>query len=566
MKKSFFKIASIAFLFLLLVACDKDFNSIDSDVIADGDFALEVREVQNINAFTQKTEAVQTNNLPLNALGVFNNPKFGVTKAHYVSQVKLINENPSFGHNPVVDSVYLYVPYFVDSDVTTETNGDRTFTLDSIYGNPETGKFRLKVVENGYVIRDFDPVNNFETAQKYFSDEKSVLMDPFKGTEILNNSSNVAQNDEFFFDKKEIIIYKTNGAGLYVGSDGQVLANQNDLTLRVVKERKAPGIWLDLKNSFFQQKILDATTSGNLFNNDLFKNYFRGLLFEVEEINPGQGALAMIDFSKAELKILYKSSVEPTTENPNPDRTRKEFSLEIGYDASQAIRCNSINFLEHAISQEYQAGLDATNDEKLFIKGGGNGSMAFVDLFSNGELQSLRNEIATQNWLINDVKLTFYVDQSTPNGMANVPAATEPKRIFIYDATNNSVLVDYTFDTSTAINPKNDKFVFGGILETETTGDKKGIKYTIRLTEHIKRILKVNNQGNYNENVRLGIAVTESISISSVATFVDRQTNTFGNLPLASVLNPLGTILYGSHPNVPNEKRLNLKIYYTKPN
>ena len=79
MKKSFFKIASIAFLFLLLVACDKDFNSIDSDVIADGDFALEVREVQNINAFTQKTEAVQTNNLPLNALGVFNNPKFGVT-------------------------------------------------------------------------------------------------------------------------------------------------------------------------------------------------------------------------------------------------------------------------------------------------------------------------------------------------------------------------------------------------------------------------------------------------------------------------------------------------------
>jgi hypothetical protein len=103
-------------------------------------------------------------------------------------------------------------------------------------------------------------------------------------------------------------------------------------------------------------------------------------------------------------------------------------------------------------------------------------------------------------------------------------------------------------------------------LETETTGDKKGIKYTIRLTEHIKRILKVNNQGNYNENVRLGIAVTESISISSVATFVDRQTNTFGNLPLASVLNPLGTILYGSHPNVPNDKRLNLKIYYTKPN
>ena len=64
-----------------------------------------------------------------------------------------------------------------------------------------------------------------------------------------------------------------------------------------------------INNSFFQEKILDAASSGNLFNNNIFKNYFRGFLFEVEEIVPNQGAMAILDFSKAELKIIYKSSI-----------------------------------------------------------------------------------------------------------------------------------------------------------------------------------------------------------------------------------------------------------------
>ena len=112
MKKSFLKISSLLFLFVLLISCDKDFNSLDSDVIGDDHFDLEKYEVENLIAYSKATGAVQTNNLPLNALGIYNNPGFGVTKAHFVTQVELASENPSFGFNPVVDSVYLYVPYY----------------------------------------------------------------------------------------------------------------------------------------------------------------------------------------------------------------------------------------------------------------------------------------------------------------------------------------------------------------------------------------------------------------------------------------------------------------------
>ena len=566
MKKSIFKISSLL-LFVLFISCDKDFNSLDSDVIGENHFDLEQYEAENLVAYSKATGPVQANNLPLNALGVYNNTKFGVTKAHFVTQVELGNENPSFGYNPVIDSVYLYVPYFSEIQ-STETSGERIYELDSIYGDAEAGKFKLSVVENGYYLRDFDPTDNLQSSQKYYSNDKP-LIDPFKGTEILNNSSATSQNNEFYFSKKELYIYKTNGAGLYVDSNGAVLSNQNDVSLRVIKERKSPGMWLDLKNSFFQQKIIDATASGNLFNNNSFKNYFRGLLFEVEEINPGQGALAILDFSRAELKILYKASADPTVENPNPVRTRRNFSLKMGYNSSSTLRNNSINFLEHTNSSDYTSGLavanEVTGSERLYIKGG-NGSVAFIDLFNAAELQTLRNNVANNDWLVNDARLTFYVDKSQ---MLNVSA--EPERIYIYDATNNIVLLDYTYDSSSSSNAKKNKVVFGGSIEREVDESKKGIKYTVRITEHIKSVLKVNSDGEYMDNIKIGISVTESINLVSTAMLKTPFTANgleIKSIPLASILNPLGTVLYGNVITDPldEDKKLKLNIYFTKPN
>ena len=566
MKKSIFKISSLL-LFVLFISCDKDFNSLDSDVIGENHFDLEQYEAENLVAYSKATGPVQANNLPLNALGVYNNTKFGVTKAHFVTQVELGTENPSFGYNPIIDSVYLYVPYFSEIQ-STETSGERIYELDSIYGDAEAGKFKLSVVENGYYLRDFDPTDNLQSSQKYYSNDKP-LIDPFKGTEILNNSSVTSQNNEFYFSKKELYIYKTNGAGLYVDSNGAVLSNQSDVSLRVIKERKTPGMWLDLKNSFFQQKIIDATASGNLFNNNSFKNYFRGLLFEVEEINPGQGALAILDFSRAELKILYKASADPTVENPNPVRTRREFSLKMGYNASSTLRNNSINFLEHTNSSDYTSGLAAANEvtgsERLYIKGG-NGSVAFIDLFDATELQTLRNNVANNDWLVNDARLTFYVDKSQ---MLNV--SDEPERIYIYDATNNIVLLDYTYDSSSSSNAKKNKVVFGGIIEREVDASKKGIKYTVRITEHIKSVLKVDSDGEYMDNIKIGISVTESINLVSTAMLKTPFTANgleIKSIPLASILNPLGTVLYGNVITDPldEDKKLKLNIYFTKPN
>jgi hypothetical protein len=595
MKKSLIKSIALVVGFFGLVSCDKDFNSIGSDLVDDHHFTLEKYEVQHLKAYSKATGPVQTNNLPINALGIYKDPYFGTTKAQFVSQVELSSGNPTLGFEPVIDSVYLHVPYFSTLKSTTDS-GEKIYELDSVYGYAETAKFKLHVYENKYFLRDYDPDTDFESAQKYFSNEK-FLVDAYKGTELLNNSANVAQNEEFLISNKEIYIYKTNGNGEYLNDSGAVLADQNNPALRIIKERKLPGIWLDLKKSFFQQKILDAAASGVLYNNNVFKNYFRGLLFEVEAISPDQGALAMLDFSSAEIKIIYKASnVAPTPEAPSPTRTRKVYGLQMGYKSSTAKRANCINFIEHTKSANYQDKLQSSDqlngDDRLYIKGG-NGSIAFLDVFGpdvkkavngimvseptgNGipdELEELRINMKANRWLVNEANLVFYVDQNTLSN-AN---QKEPERIYIFDATNHKPILDYNADNSNGTTPKKNKGAFGGLIERETValpnGNKKGIKYKIRLTEYIRQLIK-NENTNYDDNVRLGVAVIEDINSPANASINPANPITIGTsqvpfIPVSTVMSPLGTVLYGtkipaSDPNV--AKKLKLEIYFTKPN
>jgi hypothetical protein len=595
MKNSLLKGITLIVGLFGFVSCDKDFNSMGSDLVDDHHFTLEKYEVQHLKAYSKATGPIQSNNLPINALGIYKDPYFGTTKAQFVSQVELTSGNPTLGYQPVIDSVYLHVPYYSTFKSTTDT-GEKIYELDSIYGYSETAKFKLHVYENGYFLRDFDPDSDFESAQKYYSNEK-FLIDAFKGTELLNNSTKLAQNEEFVFSNKEIYIYKTNGNGEYLNDSGAVLADQNNVALRVIKERKLPGIWLDLKNSFFQQKILNAAASGALFNNNVFKNYLRGLLFEVEAISPDQGALAMLDFSSAEFNIIYKASnVAPTTEVPSPTRTRKVLSLQMGYKSSTAKRANCINFIEHTKSADYQAKLASSDEvngnDRLYIKGG-NGSVAFIDVFGpdvkkavndvmvseplgNGipdELEELRINMKLNRWLVNEANLVFYIDQTTLSGVNKI----EPERIYIFDATNHKPILDYNADNSNGATPKKNKGAFGGIIERETVADangkKKGIKYKIRLTDYIRQLIK-NDNTNYDDNVRLGVAVIEDINSPANAYINPANPITIGTsqvpfIPVASVMSPLGTVLYGtnipaSDPNI--AKKLKLEIYFTKPN
>ena len=133
----------------------------------------------------------------------------------------------------------------------------------------------------------------------------------------------------------------------------------------------------------------------------------------------------------------------------------------------------------------------------------------------------------------------------------------EPGRIYLYDVNNKRPIVDYFLDNSTG-GLKNNKNIHGGIIERDANGH--GVKYKIRLTNYMRNLVKEADS----TNVRLGLSVTETIS--NITMGKQRNPNPVLNnfVPSASAMNPLGTFLYGSHPAVPEDKRLKLEIYYTK--
>ena len=547
---SFFNRILLVFVAILLVSCDKDFNEIGSDIIGEDHFGLEQDSVKGLTAYNIDFGSVESSNLPVNALGYYNHPFFGKTKASFVSQIVLDTINPSFGSNPTVTKVELSLPYFSTLMSTDAGTGNRTYELDSIYGS---SKIKLSVYESNYYLRDYSASSGFQETQKYYSGDQADF-DTYKNPSRLNNDNAVNQNDEFFYSPEEIRTYKT--------VDGA----------QVVDTRSVPGMRLNLRNDFFQNKLFGPSASGQLKNNTIFKEYFRGLYFKAESTSssPDQGSLALLDFKKGKIVVTY--TVNVTDDAGAVTAKERQFSL--------SLSGNAVNVFENNYSLNYTSGLANSDmnlgDEKLFLKGG-QGSMTVIDLFkkedlkgydaqgnligANGvsdELDDLRNPSNGKKWLINEASLTFWVDKSAMAG------AAEPNRIYLYDLNNHRPLIDYYYDNSVSPNAKYNKYVHDGIIKKETTGDKRGIKYRIRLTKHIQNLIYHDST-----NVKLGLVVTESIGGVNSAKL--KTPFTSGNLlvdrvPFSSVMNPLGTVIYGSNPSVPVDKRLKLKIYYTKPN
>lgn len=528
-----------------LVSCDKDFIEIGTNVIGQPNFELDKDDQATVIAYNKALGYVQSNNVDLVPFGIYNHPNFEKVVTHYVTQIELPTSGTTGAFStglqlPQIKNVVLYVPYF-SRRITTE-NQDSTYELDSIFGTQST--FKINVYENGYLLRDLMPPN-FTDPQPFFSNQFNDFFQVRRGAdaqgnsvvfgERLNNSDQPEQNNAFTFSKNEIKIVETNE------EEEEVIT------------RFAPGIWMNLNKDFFQKKIIDGFVNGNLANPNVFKNYFRGILFQLEnsDQDPNPNQLSMINFRGGRITITYddwvlKVGTGTDTVPAEYEKVEKEYVL--------TLTGNNTVFMETISNNPTYANAIANpnttlGDEKLYLKGGA-GSMAVIELFGR-DGQGLSQELTDykdKNWLINEANLTFYVDR---DAMQN---SREPNRILLYDLDNNNVIVDYSLDqTTNPINPKFNKSTFGGII---TKVDNRGFSYKIRLTTHIRNILKDNKT-----NVRLGLVVTENVNNINLSQFQNTTTNR--RIPTSSVIHPFGTILYGNNTTT-NDKKLKLEIFYTK--
>jgi hypothetical protein len=144
-KLSFYGIVTSLFLSVLLFSsCDQDFSEMGSGIVDDDHFEFKPDVSATVRAYSQAVGVLQSNNLPINSLGIYSNPVFGKVKANFVTQIELGTLNPVFlsERNPVLDSVVLTIPYF--STKKTDITSASGYTLDSINGS---GPINLKVYE-----------------------------------------------------------------------------------------------------------------------------------------------------------------------------------------------------------------------------------------------------------------------------------------------------------------------------------------------------------------------------------------------------------------------------------
>lgn len=603
----------------MYVSCDKDFNEIGTDIIGDDHFGFDKSTAFSVKAYNQKLGPIASNNLAINPLGFYQNPAFGTTQANFVTQVELSANNPKFNNTDpeeydvtptVLDSVILEIPYFrtfvKKEDLVT------TYRLDSIYGSPDS-KFKLSVYQSNYFLRDLDPGQSLIQTQDFYSDENNNI-DNNKIPVLLNDlptsdprNADGHENIAFYFDKRE---HRTS-----------VLNDDNE----PVYTRSVPSMRLHLNNAVFANLILNAP-AGKLIDNPTFKNYFRGLYFKVENGAPGH--MAMLNFRGGKITLYYNEDKKKTVGTTvTYERVNKSFALNMTGNCVSLLQNSNenVNYLNAANSSNeasklylkggegsiamidlfgdpaasnydnYRYSIKKNSDGKPVDE---NGELIPLDLNGNpkpgnyfiytkinspngiaDELDDLRYPLIDNTpgqiyhsiknrWMINEANLVFNIVKEDMSNLSTI----EPGRILLYDLTNNTGLFDYTIDqSSSALLPKLNKSVFGGILlddkgkvlkqkNTDGVYVNKGTKYKIRITNHIRNLIK-----NDSTNVRLGLSVTENIANIGFSR-LRTTTNTIRKAPSMSVLSPLGTILYGTHPTVPDDKKLKLEIYYTKPN
>lgn len=588
---------------ILASSCNKEYSTIGLNLIDNDPFSTDLEEIP-VFVKMKKVPPYVVNQIQTFQLGQYNDNIFGRSDAVYFSQISLETPGPTFGifnqndeingidgniacipEEEKIKDVFLDIPFFTnvedddndgvinrydidsanpesDSDgdgvsdieetqngqnpLSSDTDGDgipdgedddsvnpdvgsTQYDLDSIIGN-EQAKFKIKVSELDYYLRTYDPNSNFEKFQKYFSNNQIAS----------NFSGKVLFDDEVQINPNELVFWNEDDP-----------ETPDDDESKSVKERLTPRLRIPLDNDFFQKNIIDNESSSQLSNNDSFKLFIKGLVIKAYDFD--DPIHMILNFRDAEIRLVYdykkynKNGTIDDTSDDTIDDTEKIFKLKLdGY------RINSFTNEPYPALITNEINDTINNPKSVFIKGG-EGVMAEIELFKDNDRIDLLEEIKEKEWLVNEANLTMYIDREMISSNGGI---VEPNRLYLYDLNSNQPLIDYLIDDTNGPKDSQKKILHGGILELDE--NDKGLLYKIKISEHIKNVLRKDST-----NIKLGLVVSSDISSSVITETEDSKY--IKSIPYSSVINPFGTVLIGPNPDPSNySKRMRLNLYYTK--
>ena len=540
-----FQHIKIIVILLAFVSCEKDFASFDSEVInSDNAINFSTNSVEyNLTTQSEMVNPVQTNNLPSFLLGSYNHPQYGRSNSSFVGQMVPSEYNHDFGDNVVLDSVVLTIPYF-SRGIDTSEEGDITYEIDSVYGDDP---IKISVYRNNFFFRTFDPFSDFDTSQSYYSNGSLSVEEIIDGIQL--EGELLFETDDFTPSAEQINLTEIDTAGN-----------------PYVAQRIAPALRFKLNNpndNFWETNFFENEGNQVLTNEPNFKEFFRGLYIKVE--SNSNGSIMLLNFASSNTKL----TIHYTSDNTNigDSDTGSVDEIETNqHEYEMNFSGNLINLFDN--ENPIDVGLiDQTNgNENIYLRGG-EGIITTLDLFSgsitndNGEEMSefdhfkqfFYDDISDEPIrIVNEAYIEFFVNQNFAND-------DEPERIYIYNYEQNTALIDYFLDQSVSSLTINAKINHLEPLVRDSLDDDKGIKYKIRITEHLNNLILRDST-----NAKLALGVISDVA--SVQNFKILDGSESENKRLASgiILSPKGTILHGNL-SADIEKRPKIKIYYTEP-
>ncbi len=545
-------IVLLAIITTSFTACDEDFTNLESGISINTNFSTSV-DTFAVRAYTKRLERVQTNGLPIGMLGLYKDPIYGNTTSNFLSQMSPNVLDPTFGEQVVLDSVILTLPYFSTLlDIDSENNS--TFELDSIISNNEDSEslspIKLSIYRNNYFLRDFDigDDSDFNESLIYFSD--GMTSEGTQINEVTDVQGDILYEDISFIPSAEQITL--------IESDGDVIPVSPSLRIRLDQEVNVDNdnninTTTHKDKEYWDNLIFDKEGDIVLSNLNNFFNYFRGLYFKAESID-NDGFFMFFNYSSSANLTFHYSS---TTTDPE---TQEEVTTQNSYVLN--FSGTNLNFLNNSDNSLLSDGNPSEGDETLYLKGG-QGTMTVIDLFdeniegssfcefmqaykSNYNCNTLNNNESEPKRLINEAFIKIFVDQ-------NLVQDNELDRVYLYDIKNNTPLIDYFID------PTSTKEIHLEPLKRNEE-NSTGISYKIRITEHLNNIITRDST-----NLSLGLVVSNNVPFENNSINLESITSDseINKIPVSSITQPRGTILNGSHPNVPKNLRMKLEVYYT---
>ena len=597
----------VSFLIIIIfISCNKEYHPVGIQLFADQTLRTKTKYIPAFT-FQESINQVQTNVQPLAQLGMINHPIFGKSEASIISQIVIGPglffgnlqqkfEDQSDGSNPdIIDEeenvkeVFLEIPFFsntndsdndgvIDSldadpnDPSSNSDGDEltdivefqsgldplssdsdgdgildhndndnssydsensVYDIDSIYGN-RNSEFTLQIHELTYYLNDYDPSTNFQSNQIYYSN-RDYFSEGFVGAKLFDGKIKL-NFDEIRF---------------YYNKDDPDTPDVDESTQ--VENRLTPRIRVPLDPEFFQEKLIDLEGTESLLSEISYQKEMRGLVIRGE--NFSDNLYMLLDIQNAEIKVSYEfkdNNTQGTVDDLTDDTIEiieRNFSLSLGGTFLNILK-NEV--IESPINKRITDSKNNIPSDKLFIQS--SRLHAKIRLFSNEDpnVNELLNSIRGENLLVNQANLIFYVDSETSVEQFNA------QRLYLFNLNNGAPVIDYFSDGSTSNFGTNlNKGIFGGILEFDENG--KPYQYKFNLTSHISNIIR-NDSLNYD----LGMTVTANIDTPVVISAINQDEDKEIRYPLASTLNPLGTVLIGSHPDsLQQDKRVKLELIYS---